>query len=147
MWPDSVFACTALSSHTVQQENAQVNFNVLIFDENGPDGLLWKIRFRTAFLQDSLSRTERHASVDRCTSLGLRVDEKTALNEFQSLLHAVETKPSALPCRFEVKAHAGITDREMNRIQRFFQLPTHLPPAALLPCIVQGCLLHSHNRH
>src|SRR5258708_30741001 len=80
MWPDSVFACTALSSHTVQQENAQVNFNVLIFDENGPDGLLWKIRFRTAFLQDSLFRTERRSSVDRCTSLGLRVDIRPELS-------------------------------------------------------------------
>src|SRR5258708_13563717 len=129
MWPDSVFACTALSSHTVQQENAQVNFNVLIFDENGPDGLLWKIRFRTAFLQNSLFRTERHASVDRCTSLGLRVDEKTALNEFQSLLHPVQTKPSTLPCRFEAKPQAGITDRPPNQIQRFLQCPTRLPPA------------------
>ena len=78
--------------------------------------------------------------MDRCTSLGLRVDEETAPNEFQSLLHAVETKPSALPCRFEVKAHAGITGREMNRIQRFLQLHTELPHAAMLHCIVQGFL-------
>ena len=78
--------------------------------------------------------------MDRCTSLRLRFDEKTALNEFQSLLHAVETKPSALPCRFEVKAHAGITDREMNRIQRFLQLHTELPHAAMLHRIVQGFL-------
>jgi len=72
--------------------------------------------------------------------LGCESTKKTATNEFQSLLHAVETKPSALPCRFEVKAHAGITDREMNRIQRFLQLHTELPHAAMLHCIVQGFL-------
>ena len=78
--------------------------------------------------------------MDRCTSLRLRFDEKTALNEFQSLLHAVETKPSVLPCSFEVKAHAGITDREMNRIRRSLQLHIELPHAAMLHRIVQGFL-------
>ena len=74
------------------------------------------------------------------TAFRLRVDGKAALHEFQAFLHAVETKPFPRLCRCEVKAHAAITDREMNRIRRFLQLHIELPHAAMLHRIVQGFL-------
>jgi len=78
--------------------------------------------------------------VDRRTTFGLRVDGETALHEFQSLPHVVETKPSAGLYCFEVKAHAAITDREMNLLRRSVQLNIELPHSAMLHCIVQGFL-------
>src|SRR5438309_1593341 len=72
-------------------------------------------------------QTERNASVDGGTTFGLRVDGKAALNEFQPLLHSVETKPSARFCGFEIKTHSAITDREMNLIRRSMQLHIELP--------------------
>jgi len=66
----------------------------------------------------------------------LRIDGKAALHEFQSLLHAVETKPSPRPCRCETKAHPAVTDREMNLIRRSSQLHIELPHPAVLPGIV-----------
>src|SRR3977135_3573270 len=85
-------------------------------------------------------QTERNASVDRGTTFGLGVDGKAALNELQPLLHVVATKPSARLCRFEIKAHAAITDREMNLIPRSIQLHIELPHPAVLRRVMQGCL-------
>ena len=50
-----------------------------------PPGVIFGIVFQV----------ERNAGVDCGTPLGLRVDGKAPLHEFQSLLHVVETKPSA----------------------------------------------------
>ena len=68
------------------------------------------------------SQTERYARVDRRPTLGLRVDGKSALREFQSLLHVVDTKPSARFCRLAAKTNARIIDGEMNLIRRSIQL-------------------------
>jgi len=73
--------------------------------------------------------------VEDRTALRLRVDGKAALHEFQALLHAVETKPSPRLCRCEVKAHAAITDREMNLIRCSTQLYIELPHPAVIPGI------------
>lgn len=78
--------------------------------------------------------------MDRRTTFGLGGDGKTALNEFQPRPHVVQTKPSARLCRFEIKAHAAITDREMNLIRRSIQLHLELPHLAMLHRVVQGCL-------
>jgi len=51
----------------------------------------------------NLFRTERHASVDRGTTLGMRIDRKRSIHEFQPLLHAYEAKPSGRPCPFAIK--------------------------------------------
>ena len=50
----------------------------------------------------------------RSPSPGSRVDGEDSLHEFQTLLHAVETKAALLLGRFDVKARAGIADRELN---------------------------------
>ena len=78
--------------------------------------------------------------MDRRTTRGFGVDGKTALHEFQSLLHVVETKPSARLCRFEVKAYAAVPDREMNLIRRCPQSHIELSYPAMLHCIVRGLL-------
>src|SRR5882762_7258331 len=82
-------------------------------------------------------QTERNASLDRGTTFVLGVDGKTSLNEFQPLLHVVEAKPPARLCRFEIKAHAAITDREMNLIRRSIQLHIELPHPAVLLRVMQ----------
>jgi len=81
--------------------------------------------------------------VDRGTAFWLRVDGKTTAHQFQSLLHAVDTKALARSCRFEVEAHAGIADREMNLNRRSIQLHMELPRSAVLHPIVQGFLQYA----
>ena len=81
--------------------------------------------------------------MDRRTSLELRVDGKNSLHEFQPLLHAVETKPAALPCRFKVEACALFADREMNLIRCSLQLHIELPDPAVFHRIVQGFLKYT----
>ena len=78
--------------------------------------------------------------MDRRTSLGLRFDGKDSLHEFQSLLHAIETKPSTFPCPFAVKASAGVAHRKMNFVGRTPQ--SHAEPlyAAVIHAVVQGFL-------
>jgi hypothetical protein len=55
-----------------------------------------------------------------------------SLQEFQPLLHADETKTSALLCRFAIKAHAGIHNREMNLVRRFPQSHFEVPYPTML---------------
>ena len=83
-------------------------------------------------------RTERNASADRRTTFGLRVDGKVSLHQLQPLLNAVETKPFDFPCRFEVKAHATIADRQLNLIRCCSQSSIELPHTAMLHRIVQA---------
>src|SRR5215472_14266590 len=58
--------------------------------------------------------TQRNTSVDSCTTLGLRLDRKAALQQFESLPHAVEPKPSVRLFVFGIKAHTAIMNGEMN---------------------------------
>ena len=59
-----------------------------------------------------------HTGVDRGTALELRFDGESPIQEFQTLLHTDEAKPSARLCGFDIKAHARIADREMNLFRR-----------------------------
>ena len=47
----------------------------------------------------------------------LRFDGESSIQEFQTLLHADEAKPSARLCGFDIKAHARIGDREVHLIR------------------------------
>ena len=78
--------------------------------------------------------------MDSCTTLGLRVDGKAALQEFESLPHAVEPKPSVRLFVFGIKAHTAITNREMNLAQSSIQMHVEPPHAAMLDRVVQGFL-------
>jgi hypothetical protein len=78
--------------------------------------------------------------VDRRTTVGLRVNGKAASYEFQTLLHAVETKPTGLPCLCDIKAQTAISDREMNLIRGGPQLSIELSRPAMLDRVVQGFL-------
>src|SRR4029077_17878288 len=57
--------------------------------------------------------------------------------------HADEAKPSALLCRFPVKARAGIPNREMNLTRHSPQLHFESPYPAVFCGIVQGFLQNS----
>jgi hypothetical protein len=81
--------------------------------------------------------------VDRGTTLELRFDCKRSVQEFQPLLHADEAKPSALLCRFRVKAHAGIRNREMNLTRRCPQSHFEVPYSTVFCRIAQGFLQNS----
>ena len=52
--------------------------------------------------------------MDRGATFELRFDGKGSVYQLYSLLHADETKTTALLCCFAVKARAGILNREMN---------------------------------
>jgi hypothetical protein len=73
----------------------------------------------------------------------LGVDGKTSLDEFEPLLHAVETKASGLHCRLEVKPQAAIADREMNLLHSSPQMRIELLHPAMFHRIVQGLLQHT----
>ena len=60
-------------------------------------------------------RTERNASVDRGTTLGLRFDPKSSVQQLQPLLHAGQAKTSAR-CHRTVKSQSRIPNCEMNLI-------------------------------
>ena len=80
--------------------------------------------------------------MDGGTTIGLRLDGKRSLQQFQSLLHADEAKPSARLCRFPVKAHAGIPHSEMNLVRSSPQLHFEVPYPTVLCGIVEGFLEH-----
>ena len=81
--------------------------------------------------------------MDRGTTLELRFDRQRSLHQLQSLPHADEAKTSALPCRFAVKAHAGIPYCEMNLIRRSPQAHFEVPYSAVFHRIVEGFLQNS----
>jgi hypothetical protein len=63
-----------------------------------------------------VSRTERDVSADRSATLVLGFDRKRTVQQFESLLHADEAKPSGLLRRFTVKADTRVANREMNLV-------------------------------
>ena len=89
------------------------------------------------------ARTERHSSVDRGTTLGMRFDCKRSVHHFHSLVHADEAKPRARLCRFLVKPCAGILNREMNLIRRSPQSHFKVSYSTVFRRIVEGFLQNS----
>ena len=81
--------------------------------------------------------------MDRGTTLELGFDRKLSIQEFQTLLHADEAKPSARLCRTNVKAGAGVANREMNLIRRSPQFDFEVPYPAVFCRILQGFLQNS----
>ena len=81
--------------------------------------------------------------MDRGTTLELGFDGKRSIQEFQTLLHADEAKPSARLCRSDVKANAGVTNREMNLIRRSPQFNLEVPDPTVFCRIMQGFLQNS----
>jgi hypothetical protein len=55
-------------------------------------------------------------SADRSATLVLGFDRKRTVQQFESLLHADEAKPSGLLRRFTVKADTRVANREMNLV-------------------------------
>ena len=65
------------------------------------------------------------------------------MQEFQTLLHADEAKPSARLCGFDIKAHARIADREMNLIRCSPQSHFEVPYSTVFCRVMQSFLQHS----
>ena len=84
-----------------------------------------------------------HAGVDRGTALALRFDGQSSIQEFQTLLHADEAKPSARLCGFDIKAHARIGDREMHLTRCSPQSHFELPYCTVFCCVMESLLQHS----
>ena len=79
--------------------------------------------------------------MDRGTVLGSRLDGKRSIQHFQSLLHADEAKaPARFYGFFLVKAHARITDREMNLAGRSPQSHFEVANATVFGGIAEGFL-------
>ena len=68
----------------------------------------------------------------RGATLGARVDPELSLHQFDSLLHADKTKPSAIPCCFGVKADPGIAHSEMDCTRVSEKFHFELPGPAVL---------------
>lgn len=69
--------------------------------------------------------------MDGGTASGPRLDGKRSFHQLRSLLHADQTKPWALTCRFEFKVYAGVANRKMNLIRRAPQLDLELMSFAM----------------
>src|SRR5208282_3637409 len=89
------------------------------------------------------SRTERHAGVDRGTTLWSRIYRQRSLHEFQPFLHVDESKPLARPCRFDVKSRARVANRKVNFIRRSPQSHFEMAYPTVLRRIVQSLLQNS----
>ena len=81
--------------------------------------------------------------MDRCTSFGLRFNQKCSIQSFQPLPHADEAKSSRRLCAFDVKTSAGVTNREMNFTRRSPQAHFEVSYAAVFRRIVEGFLQNS----
>ena len=85
----------------------------------------------------------RHTGVDRGTALELRFDGESSIQEFQTLLHADEAKPSASLCGFDIEAHARIADREVNLIRYSPQSHFDAPYSTVFRRVMESLLQHS----
>src|SRR5258705_7072791 len=86
------------------------------------------------------SRIERHASVDRRTTIGLRVDGKLPIHQLHPLCHTDKAKPAGFHCLLDVKTGSRIAHGEVDRVRGVAQLDIEVPQAAVLDCILQRFL-------
>src|SRR5712664_316803 len=86
---------------------------------------------------------ERHAGVDRRSTLGLRVDGKLPVHQLQPLRHTDEAKPAGFHCFLNVKTESRIAHGEVDHIRRVAQFYIEAPHAAVLNGILQGFLLYA----
>ena len=75
-----------------------------------------------------------------CPTLGLGVDRKVAVHEFQPLSHTGDTKPASQPCHSGVKANFRIAHREMDYALCSEQFNLEVPLSAVLGRIEQRFL-------
>src|SRR5438874_1986401 len=99
-------------------------------------------RSSPGYTHRTTSRTERHASANGDTTLGLRFDRKSSVHKFYTFLHADKAQAATLLGGFAVKAYAGIPHSEMNLVRSSPQLHFEVPYPTVLCGIVEGFLEH-----
>ena len=88
----------------------------------------------------TVSRTQRHASVDCRTTIGLRVDGKLPIHEFDPLRHADKAKPEVFIFSSTLKPDPESRTVRSIASEDVAQFRIEVPHAAVLDPIVQGFL-------